>query len=84
MTGDVAEPGIEIGRLALRAPWLDAEQGRVLAHRVADGLAAAAAPDADVAADSLAVSVAARTGENVDELSERIVAALMQELRLSS
>ena len=56
----------------------------MLAHRVADGLAAAAAPDADVAADSLAVSVAARTGENVDELSERIVAALMRELRLSS
>lgn len=78
------ESGIEIGRLALQVPWLDAEQGRELAHHVADGLAAAATPDADIAADRLAVPVAAAAGESADELSERIVNALIRELRLGS
>ncbi len=71
--------GVEIGRLVLRAPWLDAGRGPALARRVADGLAAAGTPSEDVAS-RLSLAVAAGAGDDVDVLSERIVQALTREL----
>lgn len=76
------ERGVEIGRLVLRAPWLDVGQGRELARRVADGLAAAGTPTDDVA-PRLSLAVAAGTGDDVDVLSERIVQALARDLGVS-
>lgn len=77
------ERGVEIGRLVLRAPWLDAGQGRELAHRVAAGLAAAGTPGGDVA-PRVSVAVAAGADDDVDVLSERIVSALTRDLGLGS
>jgi len=75
------EREIEIGRLVLRAPWLDAGQGGELARRVADGLAAAGTPRDDVA-PRLSVAVEAGARDGVDVLSERIVRALTRNLGL--
>jgi hypothetical protein len=75
--------GLEIERLALQAPWLEAEQGRELARRVGDGLATAGLPGGR-STDRIAVSVAGRAGESVDELGGRIVAAVLRELRTVS
>jgi hypothetical protein len=75
---------IEIDRLALRVPWLEAEHGSDLARHVADSLVAAGAADGNVVADRLGVSVAGRAGEGVDELAGRIVEALARQLRLTS
>jgi len=77
----VPERGVEIGRLVLRAPGLDAEQGRELGRRVAAGLAAAGTPSDDVA-PRVSLAVAAGAEDDVDLLSERIVQALTRDLRL--
>lgn len=74
------ERALEIGRLVLRAPWLDAGEGRALARRVADGLAAGTPGDGVPPRVSLAV--AAGADDDVDVLSERIVLALRRELGL--
>lgn len=75
------ERGLEIGRLVLRAPWLDPGEGTELARRVATGLAAAGTPGDDVA-PRLSLAVAASAGDNVALVSERIVQALTRQLGL--
>ena len=72
---------LDIGRLVLRAPWLDEGQGHRLARRVAEGLAAAGTPGHDVA-PRLKLAVAAGADEDVGVLSERIVQALTRDLGL--
>lgn len=75
------EQRLEIGRLVLRAPWLDEGESHRLARRVADGLAAAGTPSHDVA-PRLKLAVAAGADEDVEVLSERIVQAVARDLRL--
>jgi L-aminopeptidase/D-esterase-like protein len=75
------ERDVEIGRLVLRAPWLDERQGHQLARRVAAGLAAAGTPSDDVS-PHLSLAVAAGADDDVDVLSERIVQALARDLEL--
>jgi hypothetical protein len=72
------ERGLEIGRLVLRAPWLDAAEGQALARRVAAGLASGT-PNDDVA-PRISLAVAAGAEDDVDVLSERIVQALTRDL----
>jgi hypothetical protein len=77
----VAERGVEIGRLVLRARWLDEGRAPELARRVAAGLAAAGTPSGDVA-PRVSLAVAAGADDDVDAVSERIVTALARDLGL--
>jgi hypothetical protein len=74
------ERGLEVGRLVLRAPWLDEGQAHALAHAVATGLAAGT-PGGDVPA-RLSLAVSAAEDDDVDTLAERIVRALTRDLGL--
>jgi hypothetical protein len=76
----VPERGLEIGRLVLRAPWLDEGQAHALAHGVAAGLAAGT-PGGDVPA-RLSLAVPAAADDDVDALTERIVRVLTRDLGL--
>jgi hypothetical protein len=75
----VPERAVEIGRLVLRAPWLDPGRGTELAERVATGLAAAGTPGDDVS-PHISVAVAAGADDDLAVLSERIVTALARDL----
>ena len=78
--------GVEVDRLALRLSGLIAADGRRLAERVADGLAAwRPPPDLVPSAEHVRVTVDLQGRlQPVDALAERIVADLVRELERSS
>lgn len=72
---------VEIDRLAIRLAGQGVDDGARLARRVADGLAAwRPPPDLARAAERVRVPVAHDAGDSLDELADRIVAALIREL----
>jgi hypothetical protein len=72
---------IRIDRLALQAPGLTAADGRRLAFRVADGLAAAGAAGGGREVSALRLDLTAAPGAGVDALAEQIVAEVLRQLR---
>jgi hypothetical protein len=77
-------PDVTIDRLTLKLGGLSERDGRRLARLVASGLARAW--DLDQAAttlQSVRVDLTAHPGAGGDQLSERIVAAIARQLRLS-
>lgn len=82
-------PDLRIDRLVLDIPGLDAAQGRALALRVAEGLAAAgpmtgvmtgAMPGAAGERAMISVPLAAGGGTAPADLAHKIVAALLERL----
>ena len=78
-------PDLRIDRLVLDIPGLDAAQGRALALRVAEGLAAAGAmtgvmPGAAGERAMISVPLAAGGGTAPADLAKEIVAALLERL----
>ncbi len=74
-------PRIEIDRLSLKLSGLSEDQGRLLAMRVAEGLAAAPAPGGAVQRDAMQASATMVPGGNVTTLADRIVADLVRQLK---
>jgi hypothetical protein len=72
---------IRIDRLTLQLSGISESEGRRLAMRITEGLAAAAIPG-DVAAAQGAIRVDLSAG-SVDTLPERIVAEVLRQLRRS-
>ena len=74
-------PDLRIDRLVLDIPGLDAAQGRALALRVAEGLAAAGAmTGASGERAMISVPLAAGGGIAPGDLAQKIVAALLERL----
>lgn len=73
-------PRIEIERLSLSLSGLSEDQGRLLAMRVAEGLAAVPASNAPSKKDSLAARATMRPGGSVTSLADQIVADLVRQL----
>jgi hypothetical protein len=74
-------PRIEIDRLALKLSGLSEDQGRLLAMRVAEGLAAAPAPDDAVQRDAMQANATMVPGVSVITLADQIVADLIRQLK---
>ncbi len=74
-------PRIEIDRLSLRLSGLSEDQGRLLAMRVAEGLAAAPAPVDAVQRDRMQASATMIPGGSATTLADRIVADLVRQLK---
>ena len=71
---------LEIGRLAIDAPHLSAEDGERLAQRIAAGLRSEVPQrEEGVAVDTLRLSVT-DSGGGVDQLARAIVAGLLREI----
>lgn len=76
---------VEIERIALRLVASRADDGARLARRVADGLAVwRPPPELARTADRVRVPVMREGSDSLDELGDRIVAALIRELEGSS
>ena len=75
-------PRIEIDRLSLKLSGLSEDQGRLLAMRVAEGLATTQqAPDEVLRRDRIQANATMVPGGSVASLADRIVADLVRELK---
>jgi hypothetical protein len=74
---------LSIERLSLHLSGLSEGEGRRLARRVADGLAAASMPIGSMDIDSMQSRLTARPGSNLLEISDQIVADLLSRLERS-
>lgn len=68
---------LHVDRLALRVPGLTASDSRRLAELIASRLASADAPGAITDLARLRVRIAARPGEPLDALADRIAGELL-------
>jgi len=74
-------PRIEIDRLSLRLSGLSEDQGRLLATRVAEGLATAPDPGEAVQHDGLQANATMVPGGSLDTLADQIVAELVRQMK---
>lgn len=75
--------GLEIERLTLHLSGLSEGEGRHLARLIADGLASAPLPESAGSRSSMSSQITARTGDDVQELSQQILADLLRQLQRS-
>jgi hypothetical protein len=74
-------PRIEIDRLSLKLSGLSEDQGRLLAARVAEGLAALPAPDNAIQRNAMQANATMVPGGSVTTLADQIVAGLVRQLK---
>lgn len=74
-------PRIAIDRLSLRLSGLSEDQGRLLATRVTEGLAAAPVAGAASEHDAIQASAAMLPGGSLETLAAHIVADLVRQLQ---
>lgn len=73
-------PRIEIDRLSLRLSGLTEDQGRLLANRIAEGLAASGESGSIQEVDALKADARMTPGSSINMLADQIIADLLRQL----
>lgn len=73
-------PELRIDRLALQLSGVSEWEGRRIAEMIAEGMRVAAPPQGGRRVDRLGLDLTGRPGEGLEELSGRIVRALLAQL----